>query len=177
MTQPSLPDTTTQHRAPESESTVHADTTAGVVTAVIELPVPPARVFQALTDPGELERWWGAEDAYRTSDWKVDLRPGGEWSCVAVHRTSGQRSTVRGQYRIVEPPRLLVCTWCPSWEDFQETTIRYELEATPTGTRLRLTHDGFTGRPASCEGHRQGWLQVLGWLARYAADARCSGSR
>ena len=56
--------------------TAVADVQTGVVRASVEIAAPPEAVFRALTDPTELPRWWGSADAYRTNDWKVDLRPG-----------------------------------------------------------------------------------------------------
>lgn len=54
-----------------------ADVAKGIVNVAIEIAAPPAAVFRALTDPKELEQWWGADDSYRTRDWRIDLRRGG----------------------------------------------------------------------------------------------------
>jgi len=143
-----------------------ADVTTGTVTAVVEIDAPPEVVFRALTDPAELETWWGADDAYRTFDWHIDLRPGGEWSCQA--RNAGERlSSVRGRYITVDPPRVLEYTWQPSWEGFAETTIRHELVRVDGRTRLSVTHSGFGKRGASCNEHAAGWNRVLAWLTSY----------
>ncbi len=52
------------------------------VLAEIFIVAPPARVFQALTDPHQLPLWWGQQGMYRITEWKGDLRPGGKWSSV-----------------------------------------------------------------------------------------------
>jgi len=143
-----------------------ADLKTGTIKAVIEIDGPPDRVFRALTDPAELEEWWGADAAYKTFDWRLDLRPDGEWSCQA-RNASGQVSSVRGRYITVDPPRLLEYTWQPSWEEFAETRIRLELSATDNGTRLTLTHSGFGKRADSCKDHATGWTSVLGWLTAH----------
>ncbi len=99
---------------------------------------------------------------YRTDDWKVDLRPGGKWSCQA--RSPQGDSEVRGEYLAIEPPRLLEYTWEPSWEQYRQTIIRCTLEAIPGGTRVSVVHRGFTAGE-SATGHAEGWTRVLGWLA------------
>ena len=146
-----------------------ASVDAGVVKAEIEIAAPPERVFQAITTPAELAAWWGADDVYRTMDWQIDLRPGGKWSTVAVN-AGGTRSTVGGEYLEVDPPRRLVYTWRPSWEDFMETTIRYELQPTPSGTRVLVTHSGFGDRAAQATGTGEGWRRVLDWLGEHLAS-------
>ena len=66
------------------------------IVAEIEIAAPPDIVFDALTTPADLAAWWGAEGVYRTHDWKLDLRPGGEWSCLATQAGTGAVMTVRG---------------------------------------------------------------------------------
>jgi uncharacterized protein YciI len=39
------------------------------------------------------------------------------------------------------------------------------------GTRVTISHKGFGGRPEACENHKDGWMQVLGWLAGHLAAA------
>jgi uncharacterized protein YndB with AHSA1/START domain len=154
--------------------TAVADVAVGTVHAVVEIAAPPEKVFHALTDPRELAAWWGSDDTYRSFDWQIELRTGGKWSCRTRNARDGGQMSVRGEYLVVEPPRLLVCTWLPSWENFAPTTIRYELEATAKGTRLSVTHTGFASR-AACESHAQGWTQVLAWLSR-RAEANDAGA-
>ena len=145
-----------------------ANVEGGVIKAEIELAVPPERVFRSLTDSSELAAWWGADEMYRTTDWVIDLRPGGKWSTLAIG-TDGTKSTVGGEYLEVDPPRRLVYTWKPSWDDFAETTVRYDLEPIPSGTRLLVTHTGFGDRTQSAAGTGEGWKRVLEWLADFIA--------
>jgi uncharacterized protein YndB with AHSA1/START domain len=139
---------------------------AGVVKAEIEIAAIPDRVFHTLTDPTELAAFWGSDDMYRTSDWKVDLRPGGKWSALA-RGADGTTMTVDGEYLEVDPPRRLVFTWRPSWDDYAVTTVRYDIEPTATGTRLRVTHTGFGDRDMAAAGTGEGWKRVLEWLAEH----------
>lgn len=139
----------------------------------IVIEAPPEVVFESLVTPGDLEQWWGQDGIYRTHDWRIDLRPGGERSCLATSAT-GAVMTVGGVHLEIDPPRTLVHTWKPSWEPtLPETTVRYSLTAIPEGTLLRIEHTGFGGEHVkSQQGHREGWLRVLGWLAAYAAERK-----
>src|SRR6478752_5787001 len=101
-----------------------------VVTAEIFIAAPPDRVFQALTDPKQLPKWWGQKGMYRITESKVDLRPGGKWSSVGVG-ADGTSFSVDGEYIEVEPPRLLVYTWTPSFSEVAGTVVRWELEPRP----------------------------------------------
>lgn len=143
-----------------------ANVEAGTVKAEIEIAVAPERVFRSLTDPTELAAWWGSDDMYRTHDWKVDLRPGGKWSARA-RGADGSEMTIDGEYLEVDPPRRLVYTWRPSWDDYAVTTVRYDLTATTTGTRLTVTHTGFEDRAMAAAGTGEGWKRVLEWLGEY----------
>lgn len=143
-----------------------ASVDAGVIKAEIEIAAPPERIFRALTDPTELGAWWGDSLMYRTYDWQVDLRPGGKWSTQA-RGSDGTESTVGGEYLEVDPPRLLIYTWRPSWDGFHESTVRCELQPTSSGTRVRITHTGFVDRAAVAEGTGEGWKRVLEWAAKH----------
>lgn len=143
-----------------------ADVTQGTIHAVIELEASPARVYAALTTPSELAAWWGSDDTYRTHDWVLDLRPGGLWSCLATSVDGQRKSRVEGEYRVIDPPRVLEHTWRPSWEPGLDTVVRYELEATALGTRVRVVHTGFGAAADACRSHTEGWTRVLGWLTR-----------
>jgi glutathione S-transferase len=145
-----------------------ANVDSGVVKAEIEIVAAPERVFHALTDPSELAAFWGSDDMYRTFDWKIDLRAGGKWSALA-RGADGTDMTVDGEYIEVDPPRLLVFTWRPSWDDYAVTRVRYDLEPTAIGTRLRVTHTGFVDRNMAAAGTGDGWKRVLEWLAGHLA--------
>ena len=155
--------------------TATADTEKGLVKVVADIAASPDAVFRALTDPKELAQWWGAEGVYRTERWEVDLRPGGKWVChikmpdgaTPMTDRDEPEQEVRGEYITVDPPRLLEYTWSPSWDGFAVTKVRCEIEPTPAGSRLTLTHSGFGERAKSASGHAEGWVRVLGWFVNY----------
>jgi uncharacterized protein YndB with AHSA1/START domain len=152
---------------------MNVELAGGSIAGDIIIEAPPEAVFESLVTPEELEQWWGQDGMYRTHDWKIDLRPGGERSCLATGPT-GAVMTVRGVHLEVDPPHTLSHTWNPSWEtDLPETTVRYTLTAVPEGTLLHIEHTGFdAAHLKSQEGHREGWLRVLGWLSNY-----CKGKK
>ena len=159
------------------------------VEAEIFIAAPPERVFQAITDPAQMARWWGQKGLYRITERQVDLRPGGRWSSVGVG-ADGKPFRVDGEYLEVDPPRLLVHTWVPSYRDLPTTTVRWELEPSDiqglrpsgpqrmgTGTRLKLRHSGFAGNPQAAADHAQGWTRVLGWMQAFVEKGETVDSR
>ncbi len=153
--------------------TAVADVQARTVHATVEIAATPDAVFRALTDPDELARWWGSPELYQTHDWKLDLRPGGRWSCQA--RSAEGTGEVRGEVLAVDPPRLLEVSWEPSWEEYKRSIIRYTLEEVPSGTRLSLLHRGLPSEE-STKGHGEGWTRVLGWLVERLAGTGAARS-
>jgi uncharacterized protein YndB with AHSA1/START domain len=108
---------------------------------------------------------------YTLSTWTADLRPGGRWKSEGKG-ADGHSFSVEGEYLRVEPPRLIVQTWQPSWDGGNSTTIHYELEPIEGGTRLTVRHEGFGDRAAACEDHGRGWVRVIGWLVAHLEAPR-----
>ena len=123
------------------------DATRDAVRADIEIAAPPERVFEALTDPAQLAAWWGSEETHRARDWQADVQPGGHWRARTTD-AAGREGTLGGEYRVVDPPRVLEHTWEASWDE-APTIVRYELAPTHVGgvpgTRVTVTHRGFDG--------------------------------
>jgi uncharacterized protein YndB with AHSA1/START domain len=140
----------------------------------VEIKATPERVFKALTSTEDVLRWWGAEGAYRTTEWEADVRPGGLWQ-AGGEAPGGKAHVVSGEYIEVDAPHKLVFTWRPDWDAPNETVVTYLLEATPTGTLLTLRHEGFAGRAAACRNHGDGWSRVLGLLDADFAEADPAG--
>jgi uncharacterized protein YndB with AHSA1/START domain len=68
---------------------------------------PAKLVFEALTTPELVQRWWGFE----TSEWlvcEVDLRVGGPWRYVI--RDRDMEVGFHGEYREIDGPHRLVWT-------------------------------------------------------------------
>jgi uncharacterized protein YndB with AHSA1/START domain len=132
------------------------------VVAEIFVAAPPARVFEAITDPKQVPQWWGQQGMYRITEWKGDLRTGGKWSSVGTG-ADGTSFRVDGEYLEVDPPRLLVHTWIASWTSNLKTVVRWELEPrdvhglqhsgpkkSGTGTLVRPASPRICGRSEIC---------------------------
>ena len=136
-------------------------------TIVQEITIKGAaeRIFRGVDEPR------GAPEVVGRSRGKIpphqfdsDLRPGGKW--IMRFDAYGKVVTIRGEYRDIEPPHLLVFTWLPDWyENATESLVRWDLEEHDGVTTVRLTHSGLLTESAR-ENHR-GWPQILGWLQAY----------
>ena len=149
-----------------------------VVTEIF-IAAPPARVFEAITNPAQTAKWWGERGQYRLTATHADLRVGGKWFSEGVS-DAGQAFRVEGEYLEIEPPRLLAHTWNPSYENLPSTIVRWELESRDvhglhaqgshrvgTGTLVRVRHSGFSANAQACKGHGEGWVRVLGWMQAF----------
>jgi len=150
-------------------------------TVLVEvfIAAPPERVFQAISDPEQLSRWWGQKDLYRITDRHADIRVGGKWYSAGVG-ADGKEFNVQGEYLEIDPPRRLVHTWIPSYRAGLKTVVYWELEAQAihglhpsgpkkagTGTLVKLRHEGFVGHPQAAQDHGRGWKRVFGWLEAF----------
>jgi uncharacterized protein YndB with AHSA1/START domain len=117
----------------------------------LELTASPDAVFQMFVDPEKLIRWIGIS---------ADLEPlpGGTFR---FEIEPGQ--FCEGEYVEVDPPRRLVFTW--GWTDpwfglppgFSRVEV--DLEASGSGTRLRLVHRQLPGQIRLL--HDEGWAAFL----------------
>ena len=134
----------------------------------IVIKAPAERIFEALTDPAQRIKWWGAEGRFQTTHMESDLHPGGKWM-MRGNGVGGRPFTVMGEYRQIEPPRLLIFTWLPDWQgDAVETLVRFELTENSGLTTVRLTHSGLTTESSRLS--HKGWPQILTWLQTYSEN-------
>jgi len=168
-----------------------ATITPGQDTVLTEIFIaaPPERVFEAITDPSQLAKWWGASGLYRLTETATDIRPGGKWFSVGVG-SDGTPFRVEGEYLEVEPPRRLVHTWTASYMGTLKTTVYWDLQPQPVpglhpsgprkagiGTLVKLRHEGFAGAPQAAIGHGEGWKRVMGWLVAYVEEGETVDTR
>ena len=161
-----------------------------VVTAEIFIAAPPERVFQAITDPSQMPKWWGQQGMYRVTECTGDLRPGGKWSSTGVG-ADGTPFRVDGEYLEIAPPRLLVYSWTPSWSESLKTVVRWELEPREVhglqsrgpqkvgmGTVVKIRHSGFAATaPEQSANHAQGWTRVLAWVQAFVESGETVDTR
>jgi uncharacterized protein YndB with AHSA1/START domain len=136
----------------------------------IAIRAPAERIFEALTNPDQRLKWWGAEGMYRSTHMESDLRPGGKWTTRGI-AAGGRPFSVRGEYREIARPRLLVFTWQPDWDASPlESLVRFDLVEQGGVTTVRVTHSGLVTE--SARAHHKGWPKVLGWLRAFAEHSR-----
>lgn len=145
-----------------------ADVDRGVILATVDIPAAAERVFRAVTSE-EIVRWWGSEDAYRTTRWSGDVRARGGWRHEGIGR-DGHPFVVHGEFVEIEPPSRLVLTY-HHWEPKGSVTkATWRFEPIPGGTRVVVHHEGFGDARESCASHVDDWEQVLGWLSGYVGN-------
>lgn len=71
---------------------------------------PRRLVFEAMTQPEHVRKWWGIlDDRYSVTECNIDLRVGGGWRFVG-RGPDGQSPAFYGVYREINPPERLVYT-------------------------------------------------------------------
>jgi uncharacterized protein YndB with AHSA1/START domain len=136
----------------------------------IVVAAPVERVWEVLTTPEYLPRWFGAEKA------EIDLQPGGSFVMVWAEHGTGLARVER-----VEQPSLFSFRWAlepgVAPASGEETLVEFTLTPEGDGTRLRVVESGFStlDRPAEKrEWHRErnvdGWRQVLDAVAAHFAE-------
>ncbi len=99
-----MTDTTTPTRHGSAVITLPSDTDY-LITRSFDAPADA--VFEAVTDPGLVQRWWGFE----SSEWllcEADLRVGGSWRYCT--RDEGFEVGFHGVYRDLQRPTRIVST-------------------------------------------------------------------
>ncbi len=107
-----------------------------VLTRAFDAPRP--LLFDALTVPELLTRWYGAQ-GWRLTHCEVDLRVGGRWRYVS-RGPDGEEMTQYGVYREVDAPQRLVYSERFVDQSFAGSSrITTVLEERTRGTTLRIT--------------------------------------
>lgn len=126
------------------------------IEKVLELPVAPMDVWEAISEPSQLSKWFG----HRT---ELDLRPGGDGAMIWDNH---------GRYAVrveeVDPPHRLVWSWVhePDVQFADAPSTRVEWTLTPRedgGTTLHLFESGFL-TDLHLGQNQNGWDAELGEL-------------
>ena len=130
----------------------------------------PARVFEAMTDPEQVAKWWGPQ-GFTCPEVTLDLRVGGAYR-IAMQPPDGELFHLVGRYVEVEPPSRLAYTfrWEPPDPDDRENVARIALREHEGATEVALTHGPFATE-ARRELHKSGWTDTLVRLASHVAPA------
>jgi uncharacterized protein YndB with AHSA1/START domain len=134
------------------------DRTIEITTSI---DAPRDRVFRALTDAGELSRWW-------TTGAESDPRTGGSFSYTwEFERDIDRNHTREGEYRVVTPDERISYDW-PMPQG--NTVVDFRLEPSGHETTVTLLHSGWGSGgawEAAYEMHEGGWQFFLENLKGY----------
>jgi uncharacterized protein YndB with AHSA1/START domain len=143
------------------------------VVAEIQISAPPERVFKALTDAGELQRWFNGGSECPVKLWRMEARVGGQYSFFS-EKASIEVNGIRefkcsGEIVECDPPRVLAYTWIGNWHDDpnSSTIVRWELTPTKSGTHVKVTHSGLASLPVARKDYSGGWTGVVEHLKKF----------
>jgi uncharacterized protein YndB with AHSA1/START domain len=129
------------------------------------LEATPERVFQALTDPAKLAKWWGPS-GFTTPEIDLRLFVGGSYR-FGMQPPDGELFHLVGEFIEISPPSRLSYTF--RWEepdpDDRETVVRLSLDAVGEATKLSLSQGEFA-TTARWDLHRSGWAESVVKLRR-----------
>ena len=100
---------------------------------------PRSLVFDALSKPELLERWFLGPDGWTLAVCEIDLRPGGKYRFVWRREEDGTEMGMGGTYREVVPPERIVVTqsFDEAWYPGEEVVT---MVLTERGGRTTLTN-------------------------------------
>jgi len=166
---------------PESPTSLDVRTATPTRQLVIErtLKAGPERVFDAFTDPGQLEKWWWP-NGFTCPAAEVDLRPGGQYRLAMEWPdfipTEAQFSHyMGGEYFEIDRPHRLVMSgraFNSEQGELFATLIEVTFEARDGGTLLTVRQSYFEPMPPAeaMSGAEQGWSEQLDKLQRLLTD-------
>jgi len=142
------------------------------VISEIDMAAPAERIFKALTDAGELKRWFTSPEC-PVKFWQMEARVGGRYAyetekgSIVVNGVS--EFECHGEIVECDPPRLLVYTWIANWHDdtARRTVVRWELTPTSGGTHVKVTHSGLAQLPIARKDYAGGWPGVVEMLKKF----------
>lgn len=97
---------------------------------------PRALVYEVMTKPEHVRRWWGQlGEGYSVPVCEIDLRVGGKWKFVNRHPQG--EVTFYGEYRELDPPNR--CVFTEIFADFPDTVSVVTSVLTEENGKTRLT--------------------------------------
>lgn len=144
----------------------------------VHVPAPPAQVYEALIDPGAVERW-RVPDGMHAEVLEYDPRVGGPFRIsltyddpAAAGKSAGATDTYAGHFAELVPGERVVEVLAFETDDpalATPMTMTMTLTATAGGTDVVLTHEGVPdGVPL--EDNESGTRMALARLAAYVAQ-------
>jgi uncharacterized protein YndB with AHSA1/START domain len=130
------------------------------------LNAPPAKVFDAWTDPQKIMRWFGPAEV-DTFLAECDARVGGGYH-IAARAPDGAEHHVTGTYREIVANEKLVFTWAWRGTPERQSLVTVLLKPDGNGTLLTLTHEQFADETVR-DHHQHGWAGSLDKLEKLFA--------
>ncbi|OAN78278.1 ATPase [Sulfitobacter sp. EhC04] len=133
--------------------------TANTLRKTIMLAAPREQVWDYLTLPEHLAKWFHAPKAPLT-----------EGSVLELFGTESGNKLIWGKVRVARAPEYLEYTFCVNMMGDAESVVKWTLDAVPGGTMLSLVHEGLPEGEAAFSvlmSLDAGWD---GHLARMRAD-------
>jgi uncharacterized protein YndB with AHSA1/START domain len=148
---------------------------ADTIEREVLVEAPLDRVWETLTEPEHLGRWFGDDGA------DVDLREGG-----LIELRWEEHGTVRARIVRLEPKTGFAFRWAPFKDpggvdpvDGNSTLVEFALDGDEERTLVKVVESGFEAlecapelRVEHREGNTRGWEFELGQLAEYLTAAR-----
>ena len=123
----------------------------------IKVKVSPDKVFQAITQSADLERWFATKA-------ETDPRPGGGFTLRFDFSDPSHNHVQKGEYSEVVRGKLVRHSWA---NKLGPTTVEWSIAANNGETEVRLTHTGWGSGAewdAQRDSHDKGWTGFLGNL-------------
>ncbi|MDX1493194.1 MAG: SRPBCC domain-containing protein [Longimicrobiales bacterium] len=118
----------------------------------IVINVPMEEVWGEITKTGAIQR-----PLYNTV-LDIELEPGGK---LRYSSPDGTRVFVAGEVLELDAPRMLKHTYIFAIKPEPSTVVTWRLEEVPGGTRVTVTHSGWTDEHSAPEKHEAGWTEIL----------------
>jgi uncharacterized protein YndB with AHSA1/START domain len=134
------------------------------------LAAPRAAVYRALSDPAELEKWWGPQ-GFTAPSIDFDTRVGGSYR-IAMQPAGGDLFYLSGEFREVDPPARLAYTfrWDPPDPDDRETGVTLWLQDRGERTEVLVTQRDFATEERRAL-HAEGWAGSFSRLEQVLGEA------
>jgi uncharacterized protein YndB with AHSA1/START domain len=125
------------------------------------------KVFEAWTNPAQLQKWFAVSEGFTTPIAEVDLKVGGRYRLGMKAPGDNPLLVVSGVYQEIVPHERLMFTW--RWEsgerDEPETLVTVEFQEHEGVTNVMLKHELFSD-VAQRDKHGEGWAGCFDGLER-----------
>jgi len=124
-----------------------------------KFPHPPAKLWQAWTDPAIAKLWFGSDPNGKGLDAKMDVQVNGSFS-VTFANSDGTEFTCQGIYKEIEENSRLVFTW--GWANQPEVDELITLEFSSNGQGTLMSFKQSNIDPSTTlHNYEEGWRSTF----------------